>query len=182
MIPWGVSMKIPQDIRETLEPDESVIWSDKPLRTPFILKGIVFAIIGIPWIALPLIIIIKASPKILLNPEILLFMIFWYGISILVFFASPLYSLLVWKNVYYVLTNRRLIVRKGLVGIDYDTLNLDLIQQVNLNVGFWDKKYGTGTLIVQATGVRPISLYAVREPRKVYEVINRAVREIKEHS
>lgn len=67
------------------------------------------------------------------------------------------------------------------MGIDYDTLNLDLVQQVNLNVGFWDKKYGIGTLIIQATGVRPITLYAVREPRKVYEIINRIVWETKKH-
>ncbi len=175
-------MEIPQDIREALEPDESVVWSDKPLKAPFVLKGIVFALIGIPWFVLPLIIIMQASPKILLNPAVLLFMAFWYGVSVLVFFGTPLYSLLVWKNIHYVLTDRRLIVRKGLVGIDYDTLNLDLVQQVNLNVGFWDKKYGTGTLIIQATGVRPVTLYAVREPRKVYEIINRIVREIKKRS
>ena len=148
----GISMEIPQDLVEILEPSESVVWSGKPLKAPFVLKGMLFTLIGIPWFVLPLVIIMKTSPMILLNPVVLLFFAFWYGVSILVFFGSPLYSLLVWKNMYYLLTDRRLIVRKGLVGIDYDTLNLDLIQQVNLNIGFWDRKYGTGTLVIQATG------------------------------
>jgi len=31
---------------------------------------------------------------------------------------------------------KRIIVRKGIVGIDYDMLDLENIQQVNINIGF----------------------------------------------
>jgi len=169
-------MEIPQDVREMLEPDERILWCGKPLRTPFMLRRIGFIFIGIPWLIFPLIILGATSMKILSEPPVLLFFVFWYGILGFIFFGTPIYSSLVWKNIYYVLTNKRIIIRKGLVGIDYDTLNLDLIQQVNVNVGFWDKKYGTGTLTIQAIGVRPIILYAVKDPRKVYEIINKATR------
>ncbi|WFO75754.1 PH domain-containing protein [Desulfurococcaceae archaeon MEX13E-LK6-19] len=169
-------MEIPQDIKEMLEPDEKILWCDKPLRAPFVRRSIGLVFIGIPWLVFPLIIIGMASTKFLFEPPVLLFLIFWYGILGFIFFWTPIYSSLVWKNIYYVLTNKRIIIRKGLVGIDYDVLNLDAIQQVNVNVGFWDRKYGTGTLTIQAIGVRPITLYAVKEPRKVYEIINRASR------
>ncbi len=49
-----------------------------------------------------------------------------------------------------------------------------------MNVGFWDRRYGTGTLTIQAMGVKPITLYAVKEPRKVYEMINKAVKDKKQ--
>ncbi len=173
-------MEVPQDIREMLEPGERILWCDKPMRTPFVRKSIGLVFIGIPWLIFPLIIIEMTSIKILFEPPILLFFIFWYGILGFIFFGTPIYSSLAWKNIYYVLTNKRIIIRKGLVGIDYDILSLDAVQQVNVNVGFWDRKYGTGTLIIQAMGVRPITLHAVKDPRKVYEIINRAAKSRKQ--
>lgn len=47
---------------------------------------------------------------------------------------GPLYDYIAWKNIWYVLTNKRIIVRKGVIGIDYDMLELENIQQVNVNV------------------------------------------------
>ncbi|MET1159726.1 MAG: PH domain-containing protein [Thermoprotei archaeon] len=92
----------------------------------------------------------------------------------ILWFSNIFFSCL--ENLYYVLTNKRIIIKKGLVGIDYDVLDLDSIRQVNVDVGFWDKKYGAGTPTIQAMRVQPIKLYAVREPRKVYEILNKAVR------
>ncbi|RLE63155.1 MAG: hypothetical protein DRJ47_09720 [Thermoprotei archaeon] len=107
---------------------------------------------------------------------ILLFFCFWYGIGILVFFAVSIYAILVWKNMFYLLTDRRIMVRRGLIGIDYDVLGLDMIQQVNTEVGFWDKMYGTGTLTIQAMGVTPLKLHCVKNPREVQATISKAIR------
>jgi len=145
-------MEVPWDVREMLEPNERVLWCGKPLRSPFVLKRIGLAFIAIPWLIIPLIVIGTISPRALFELPILIFFTFWYGILGLIVFGTPVYSFLVWKNIYYILTNKRIIVRKGLVGIDYDILSLDSIRQVNVNVGFWDRKYGTGTLVIQAIG------------------------------
>jgi len=74
----------------------------------------------------------------------------------------------------YMLTNKRIIIRRGVIGIDYDILNVENIQQVILNVGFWDKIFGTGTLTVYSIGVKPLSLVAVKEPTKVLRIIQEA--------
>ena len=73
------------------------------------------------------------------------------------------------------MTDRRVIVRKGVVGIDYDALSLDLVQQVNVDVGFWDQRYGTGTLTVRAVGVKPLNLFCVERPLEVYRLLRQAV-------
>ncbi|HFC49354.1 MAG TPA: PH domain-containing protein [Thermofilum sp.] len=49
------------------------------------------------------------------------------------------HSFLIWKNVSYVVTDKRVIVRKGLEGIDYEILELVNMQQVNVDVELWDK-------------------------------------------
>ncbi len=50
-------------------------------------------------------------------------------------------------------------------------LELENIQQVN--VGFFDKIYGRGFIVLQSIGVRPLTLYAVE---KLY-VIQKLIRE-----
>ncbi len=76
----------------------------------------------------------------------------------------------------YLLTNKRIIVWRGVIGIDYDILNIENIQQVTLNVGFWDRLFHTGTITVYSIGVKPLSLIAVREPNKVLRIIQETSR------
>mgnify|MGYP000132519334 CR=1 FL=1 len=168
-------MEIPQDLKEVLEPGERILWSGKPSRIPFTLKSAWFSLLGLPLLAFPLILLRPVLLKVILDPPVLLFLIFWYGILGFVFLGAPIYALLVWRNMFYVLTDKRVVVRKGLVGIDYDILGLDMIQQVNVEVGFWDKLYQTGSLVLQAIGVTPLKLYCVRDPRKVQAIISKAI-------
>ena len=169
-------MEIPQDLKEMLELGERILWYDKPHRTPFILKNAGFSILGIPLLAFPIVMLGSSFPKVILEPPVLLFFSFWYGIIVFVFFGAPIYAILVWKNIFYVLTDRRIVVRKGLIGIDYDVLGLDMIRQVNINVGLWDKIYRTGTLTIQAIGVTPLKLYCIRNPREIQATINKAIK------
>jgi len=58
-----------------------------------------------------------------------------------------------------------------LIGIDYDILDLENVQQVNVDVGFWDRLYGTGTIIIQSIGVTPVRLNNVEKPRLVQRIL-----------
>ncbi len=168
------SVELPRDVVEMLEPGEEVLWSGKPVKTPFVVKGLVVNIFTIPFILFPVFIFMNV-PKLLLEPMVLAFFALWWGMLGLISFGNPIYSFFVWKNIFYIITNKRIIVRKGLIGIDYDVLDLDHVQQVNVDVGFWDKIYETGTLTVQAIGVKPIILYCVENPQKVQAILRKAV-------
>lgn len=169
-------MEIPRDLEEMFEVGERVIWAGKPSKTPFVVKKIGFSLIAVPWLLFPLFMLNATSWTIVSQPFVCLFLVFWYGILGFISLGSPVYSFLVWRNIFYVLTDRRIIVRKGLIGIDYDVLSLDVVQQVNIDVGFWDKLYGTGTVTVQAIGVQPVVLRCIRSPRKVQGMIGEAVK------
>ena len=63
------------------------------------------------------------------------------------FFIIPLLYARSYKNLYYAYTNKRLIVRKGTIGIDYKTLDYKFITSTSVDVGLLDKgKTMTGTL------------------------------------
>lgn len=171
---WEI-LNVPQDLREVLEKDEKILWVAKPRRAAFVLKSAGSLIIALPFLLMPIFLFGMAGPAIT-HPFVILFLVFWYGAISLMAFA-PLYSLLVWKNVWYVLTDKRVIVRKGLIGIDYDFLELENIQQVNVDVGLWDKVYGTGSIVLQAIGVSPVTLSTVEEPYKAQKEIRKAVEE-----
>ena len=162
-------VELPVDVKEMLEPGEEVVWVGKPVRKPFVLKAALPLLLFTPFIIGPLI-LLAAAPQAFGGPIPLLFFLFWYG-SLSFVALAPLYNLLVWKNVFYILTNRRVIVRKGLIGIDYDILDLENVQQVNVDVGFWDRLYGTGTIIIQSIGVTPVRLNNVEKPRLVQRIL-----------
>lgn len=167
----------PKDLRSLLFEDEKIIWFSraelKPLvlrRLPGIMLPLVFILV--PFMIVPFNVLMSSSPQLFL----VLFLAFWLGISGLMIFSSSLYPILLWRNLCYVLTDRRIIVRRGVIGIDYDILNLEQVQQINIDRGIWDRIYGTGSIIIQAIGVSPIRISSIREPFNVQELIAKAIK------
>ena len=63
------------------------------------------------------------------------------------FFIIPLLYARSYKNLYYAYTNKRLIVRRGTIGVDYRTLDYKFITSTAVDVGLLDKgKTKTGSL------------------------------------
>ena len=169
-----MAVGLPKDVRRMLEPGERVVWFGKPLRAPFLLKSLSTVIMAIPVLVMPLP-FLMAAPQVLTHAPVVAFFALWYGFAAFIGLGPLIYNALVWKNLYYVVTDRRIIIRKGVVGIDYDALSLDLVQQVNVDVGFWDQRYGTGTLTIRAVGVTPLFFYCVPNPLEVYKLVKQAV-------
>lgn len=167
-----LSGDFPKDLRLLLSDDEKVIWFSRAELKPFVFKRL-------PSIVFPLmfaLISLMMIPLNILTPSLALFIVFWFGVLGSIIFSSTIYPLLLWKNICYVLTNMRIIVRKGVIGIDYDILNLEQIQQININKGVWDRICGTGSIVIQAIGVSPVRIDSIREPFNVQELIARAIK------
>ena len=162
-----------------VEEGEKVLWTGRPKFWPFILKKLPTAAVLVAFAALPLLMVSAAPPAMFEVPFVLLFFALWYGLLAIPFLGVTVYPLLLWRNVRYAVTTKKIIARRGVVGIDYDVLNLDLVQQVNINVSVIDKLCGSGTVVVQAVGVSPLALESVESPLAVREVISRAAEEAK---
>lgn len=101
-------------------------------------------------------------------PHLIIFMV-------LTLFTLPFIYGHGYKNLYYAYTNKRLIVRKGMIGVDYKTLDYKHISSSSVDVGLLDKskKVTTGTLSFKSP-TTSIQFQYVENP---YDLL----REIKEY-
>ncbi|MGI6644160.1 MAG: PH domain-containing protein [Bacilli bacterium] len=86
-----------------------------------------------------------------------------------------------YKKRFYAYTNKRIIVRSGVIGVDYKSLDIVQIGAIEVRVDFLDKlfKSETGTIrfgsmanpIGGQQGVVPFSFHFVEKPYKIYRTI-----------
>lgn len=64
-------------------------------------------------------------------------------------FFEILFFILSYKNTYYAYTNKRIVIRRGIFGVDYKSLDMDMIGAVTVNVSLLDKIIckNTGTIV-----------------------------------
>lgn len=102
-----------------------------------------------------------------------------------VLIALPFF-LLYHKNRFYAYTNKRIIIRTGVFGIDYKTLDLNAIDAVNVYVSFFDKIAGKNTgslkfgskaspLINYGNGSGGYKFYHIEKPYEFYKEIKEKI-------
>ena len=108
---------------EILEDDEEIIKVIKPSKSRYWKAALFPFAIPIFW------------------PHLLFFMA-------ITLFTLPFFYAHGYTNLYYAYTNKRLIVRKGIIGIDFKTLDYKFITATTVDVGLLDKskKAPTGSL------------------------------------
>jgi uncharacterized membrane protein YdbT with pleckstrin-like domain len=137
-------------LEKILDKDEKVLWEGKPKFWPFFLIsfgasffGLLFLIFG----SIALFEGIKEGDIILI-----LFPHFWIGLILV--FGYPIYKFLVYKYTYYAITNKRVIIQKGLIGRDFEIVDFDKITNAEVNVGVLDKLFGgnSGSILISTAG------------------------------
>ncbi|MGI6714502.1 MAG: PH domain-containing protein [Bacilli bacterium] len=80
------------------------------------------------------------------------------GVSLLFLLILGL-QLLAYRNRFYTVTNKRLIIQRGLIGIDFQSIPLNAVQYLSVSVTVVDKilRQGTGTIVfgTMSTPVNP---------------------------
>ena len=69
------------------------------------------------------------------------------------------------KNLEYAITDRRVIIRSGVIGIDFKFVNYTEIDSVNIKVGFIDKIFKVGDIYINSS-VNSAVLWDVSNPYK----------------
>lgn len=83
-------------------------------------------------------------------------MFVFFGAIILVLFLFVILGYVVrYKRTIYVVTNKRLIIRSGFIGVDYKSVELRQIGLINVRVDFLDKliKSNTGTITFASAAI-----------------------------
>lgn len=130
--------------------DESLQWAARPAFIPWIASGLPLLAIGLAWGAFDYFLFIRNMK---MTDEMLSFAVPFFAFHLFPFWGSILYMLyLVFshKNAAFVATDRRIIIRKGLFGIDYRSIPYDSIGNMEVATGPLHGMSGTGTIRIDA--------------------------------
>lgn len=184
---------IPPEFEAIKDRDEQIYWVGQPTLIPFVASGIPFLIIGIIWF------IISASifggafigmGSMMGRGFSAGFLLFGF-LHQFPFFLSIFNFIrlfLVHKNTYYGYSNKRILHRTGFFGIDFKTIDYDKIQNIEVNVNFFERLFNVGSIrffsgeIVHSDqGSRPsyTVFKAIENPYEVFKKIKETSVDIK---
>lgn len=83
-----------------------------------------------------------------------------------------------YKNVRYAFTNQRIIIRDGLIGIDYKYFYYHEINSVEVKVGIWDRMFKVGDLYIHSN-VKQAVLEDIKNPYQYANKIQNLITDLK---
>ncbi len=177
-----------KELDKILDENEKVFWEGKPNFWPFFFSGLEIVFFGSIFIVTGAIIFFKAISE--GNILFLLFPHFWVGVVIV--FGIPLYKILVHKHLYYAITNKRVLLQRGLIGRDFEIVDFDQITNADVNVNLFDKLFGgsSGSIRISTAGSftygrngnqisRPYTLSNVSNPYEVFKFFKKVSHAVK---
>ena len=184
-----------RELDKVLDKNEKVFWEGKPKFWPFLLGGsIITTIFGLFWMVflIPFIVIagINIAQGGLSGWGIFLLPHFWIGIILV--FGIPIYQILVYKHVYYAITNKQVLFQKGLIGRDFEMVDFDQVTNAEVNVGVFDKLFGggnSGSILISTAGSitygrhgpvqKPYTLRNIENPYDVFKFFKKVSHAVK---
>ena len=174
-----------------LDSDETIIESFRPNKKRFIAFGIVadlfkvsfFLIFGFVVFGLSFMTgwVDQDGNPVTLNIARIVGLVV-VGLSLLFLILAIIWRIIQYKKIWFCYTNKRIIVRSGFVGVDFETLDFDMIGAMNVRVDLLDKlvKPNTGSLLFASaaspmisdgrhTGSGGYMFINIQEPYEVYK-------------
>lgn len=143
-------------VEDIVSPEEQILQRLKPNQRVLILEAL-FA--GLPfvilWVAFDVTFIFmmvfsgafEQTPWIL---GIIIPFFFLHLMPLWLYIAGVVRTIGGCKNIEYVFTDKRIIVRSGLIGIDFKTIFYSDVEGINVKVGFFDRLFKVGDLYIKA--------------------------------
>lgn len=130
-----------------LDDDEHIVKALKPNKLKFYFGGIFgIALIGMFFLAIALLTMFVPDEGI--SPLKPIYCLIPISVFILCIIISIIFISLAYNKRYYAYTNKRVIIRCGIIGVDYKSLDMDMIGAIDVNVSLVDKvlNKNTGTI------------------------------------
>jgi len=172
-------------VEDVLNDDEKVLWRGKPNAKSYVLAAMLKMLpIAIIWLIFDGAFIVGISIG-MSHGQIPLSLLGF----IIPFFLLHLMPVWMWiintvkafkevKNLEYAITDRRVIIRSGVIGIDFKFVNYTEIDSVNIKVGFIDKIFKVGDIYINSS-VNSAVLWDVSNPYKIGRALQKVTIDIK---
>lgn len=179
----GNNQDEPKTIQSSLVEGEQIEWSGKPQRKAFIVNNVLKMLpVAFLWLVFDtfFIVMLTKTADMLPVPAIVFLCIFF------VFHLMPVW---IWiyrcataskrhKNIEYAFTNKRIIVRKGIVAVDFKSIDYKDVVAVNLRYGLIDKAAKVGDIYITSTGKATV-LEDLENPASVEQLLQRILSDTK---
>ena len=147
-----------ESIASMLTPGEKLLWSGKPKKSVFILENVFqmlpFALIWLAFDAFFIVMMVKTSGSM---PEgMWLFLIPFFALHLLpvwLWLSKVLTANKRYKNTEYCITDKRVIIKSGFIGMQVNSLMMKDIANVDMRRGILDTMFGVGDVYISTVGV-----------------------------
>lgn len=172
-------------IDEVLEKNEQVLWRGKPKKSAYILGAFLKMLpVALIWLIFDGGIILMLVKENVLGDAPAFASVF-----LIVFFLFHLAPVWIWlgniitasiqhKNLEYAFTNKRIIIKSGIIGIDIQNVYYSEIESVNLKVGLFDKIFKVGDIYIKSKNEAKV-LFDISDPYFITQKLQQIVVDIK---
>ena len=169
-----------EGIQSLLMSDEQVIWAGDPKKSAYVLnasmKMMPFALI---WLLFDgfFIFAIAGTGAMSEMGGMKWFLVGFFALHLMpvwIWLSNLLTAGARWKNTEYAVTNKRIMIRNGLIGYEYKSLYYTEITNVSLQVGIIDRMCGVGDIHISSSKGNGVIL-DVANPERVFGVVQRTV-------
>ena len=174
--------KTNQDIKDLLTEDEQLLWQGKPHKTYFIFSSIFKMMpIALLWLGFDSFFIVTLIGTGAINgmeTGIILFLVGFFALHLLpvwIWIKNIVTASIQHKNLEYAFTNKRIIIKSGVIGIDFQNIYYSSISSVNLRVGLIDRIFKVGDIYILSDRKAQV-LFDISNPyiitTKLQEIVN----------
>lgn len=172
-------------LESLLMQDETILWKDKPKKSAFIVNASAKMMpVAIIWLLFDSF-FISSFLKTGAFSQMAFFLVPFFAIHLIpvwIWLSNVLTANKRWKNTEYAVTDKRVIIRNGLIGYNYQSVYYTDIANVMLEVGTIDSmlKVGDIALLLNTGGAKggTASILDIKEPQEVYTLLQKTVMDI----
>lgn len=178
--PSGRDLK---NIEDVIGSDEQILWSGKPKKRAFLInaftKMLPIALIWLLFDGAFIGLMIGTMDEIPAPVKIFMAVFFLFHLMpVWIWLSNVLTANKQHENLEYAFTNKRIIIKSGIIGIDFKNIYYSEIDSVNLRVGIVDRIEKVGDIYIKSIGGANV-LYDLENPYTLTEKLQKIVVDIK---
>ena len=178
--PSGRDLK---NIEDVIGSDEQILWSGKPKKRAFLInaftKMLPIALIWLLFDGAFIGLMIGTMDEIPAPVKIFMVVFFLFHLMpVWIWLSNVLTANRQHENLEYAFTQKRIIIKSGIIGIDFKNIYYSEIDSVNLRVGLVDRIEKVGDIYIKSIGGANV-LYDLENPYSLTEKLQKIVVDIK---
>ena len=164
------------DLNDILFEGEQVLWEGKPNKFCYIWRTsgalLPFAIIWLLFDAFFIGVTVSTGA----TGEMFWFLLLFFGFHLMPVWICAgkfIKANAEYKNVVYAITDKRVIIRTGVIGVDFDSINYTDISKIKADVSVIESIFSVGSVFISTSSGEMACIASVKDPYKVAKMLNK---------